>query len=31
MVPERMTAIVSQTGNAYEEGVGDAWHPIRRY
>lgn len=29
--PERVTAIVSQNGNAYEEGLGDAWHPIRRY
>jgi len=25
--PERMTAIVSQNGNAYEEGLGDAWAP----
>jgi len=23
--PERITAIVSQNGNAYEEGLGDAW------
>jgi len=29
--PERVTAIVSQNGNAYEEGLGDAWGPIRRY
>ena len=29
--PERMTAIVSQNGNAYEEGLGDAWGPIRKY
>ncbi len=29
--PERVTAIVSQNGNAYEEGLGDAWVPIRRY
>ena len=29
--PERITAIVSQNGNAYEEGFGDAWAPIRRY
>jgi len=29
--PERITAIVSQNGNAYEEGLGDAWAPIRRY
>lgn len=29
--PERVTAIVSQNGNAYEEGLGDAWDPIRAY
>src|SRR5262245_35574993 len=29
--PERVTAIVSQNGNAYEEGLGDAWDPIRTY
>jgi pimeloyl-ACP methyl ester carboxylesterase len=29
--PERITAIVSQNGNAYEEGLGDAWKPIRKY
>src|SRR5277367_512755 len=29
--PERVTAIVSQNGNAYEEGLGDAWQPIQRY
>ena len=29
--PERVTAIVSQNGNAYEEGLGGAWAPIRRY
>jgi len=29
--PERLTAIVSQNGNAYEEGLGDAWGPIRKY
>jgi pimeloyl-ACP methyl ester carboxylesterase len=28
---ERVTAIISQNGNAYEEGLGDAWAPIRRY
>lgn len=31
MHPERVTAIVSQNGNAYEEGLGDAWGPIRKY
>jgi pimeloyl-ACP methyl ester carboxylesterase len=29
--PERVLAIVSQNGNAYEEGLGDAWGPIRTY
>jgi pimeloyl-ACP methyl ester carboxylesterase len=29
--PERITAIVSQNGNAYEEGLGDSWNPIRAY
>jgi pimeloyl-ACP methyl ester carboxylesterase len=29
--PDRVTAIVSQNGNAYEEGLGDAWGPIRQY
>jgi pimeloyl-ACP methyl ester carboxylesterase len=29
--PERISAIVSQNGNAYEEGLGDAWGPIRKY
>ncbi len=29
--PERITAIISQNGNAYEEGLGDAWGPIRKY
>ena len=29
--PECVTAIVSQNGNAYEQGLGDAWAPIRRY
>jgi pimeloyl-ACP methyl ester carboxylesterase len=29
--PDRITAIVSQNGNAYEEGLGDAWGPIRKY
>jgi len=29
--PERVMAIVSQNGNGYEEGLGDAWAPIRRY
>jgi pimeloyl-ACP methyl ester carboxylesterase len=29
--PDRVTAIISQNGNAYEEGLGDAWAPIRRY
>jgi pimeloyl-ACP methyl ester carboxylesterase len=29
--PDRITAIVSQNGNAYEQGLGDSWAPIRRY
>ena len=29
--PERIAAIVSQNGNAYEEGLSDAWNPIRSY
>ncbi len=29
--PERVTAIVSQNGNAYEEGLGPSWAPIQRY
>jgi pimeloyl-ACP methyl ester carboxylesterase len=29
--PDRVTAIVSQNGNAYEDGLSDAWHSIRRY
>lgn len=28
--PERVTAIISQNGNAYEEGLGDSWAPIRQ-
>ncbi len=31
MAPERVTAIVSQNGNAYEEGLGVAWQPLQRY
>jgi pimeloyl-ACP methyl ester carboxylesterase len=31
MAPGRVTAIISQNGNAYEEGLGDAWQPIQRY
>ena len=27
--PERIAAIVSQNGNAYEEGLSDGWNPIR--
>jgi pimeloyl-ACP methyl ester carboxylesterase len=29
--PERITAIISQNGNAYEEGLSDGWDPIRAY
>jgi pimeloyl-ACP methyl ester carboxylesterase len=29
--PERITAIISQNGNAYEEGLSEGWNPIRTY
>src|SRR5271170_6759140 len=29
--PERITAIISQNGNAYDEGLSDGWNPIRAY
>jgi pimeloyl-ACP methyl ester carboxylesterase len=29
--PERISAIISQNGNAYEEGLSDGWPPIRAY
>lgn len=29
--PERVTAIVSQNGNAYEEGLAQGWEPIKAY
>ena len=29
--PERITAIISQNGNAYEEGLSQGWDPIRAY
>ncbi len=29
--PHRITAIISQNGNAYEEGLSDGWSPIRAY
>jgi pimeloyl-ACP methyl ester carboxylesterase len=29
--PERVTAIISQNGNAYAEGLSDGWKPIRAY
>jgi pimeloyl-ACP methyl ester carboxylesterase len=28
--PDRITGIVSQNGDAFEEGLGEAWPPIRR-
>lgn len=31
MHPERITAIISQNGNAYEEGLSEGWSPIRAY
>lgn len=29
--PERITTIISQNGNAYEDGLSDGWNPIRAY
>ena len=29
--PERIAAIISQNGNAYEEGLSEGWDPIRAY
>jgi pimeloyl-ACP methyl ester carboxylesterase len=29
--PKSITAIVTQNGNAYEEGLSDGWNPIRAY
>jgi pimeloyl-ACP methyl ester carboxylesterase len=29
--PERISAIVSQNGNAYEEGLSAGWNPIQKY
>jgi len=29
--PERITAIISQNGNAYEEGLNQGWNPIQKY
>jgi len=29
--PERVSAIISQNGNAYVEGLSDGWNPIRKY
>ena len=29
--PDRVTAIVSQNGTAYEVGLGESWAPIRKY
>jgi len=29
--PERINAIISQNGNAYEEGLSEGWNPIRTY
>jgi pimeloyl-ACP methyl ester carboxylesterase len=29
--PDRITAIISQNGNAYEEGLSEGWAPIRAY
>jgi pimeloyl-ACP methyl ester carboxylesterase len=29
--PDKITAIISQNGNAYEEGLSDGWNPIQKY
>jgi pimeloyl-ACP methyl ester carboxylesterase len=29
--PERISAIISQNGNAYDEGLSEGWNPIRAY
>ncbi|MCK9687011.1 alpha/beta fold hydrolase [Scleromatobacter humisilvae] len=29
--PERITALVTQNGNAYEEGLSEGWNPIQAY
>lgn len=29
--PERILAIISQNGNAYEEGLSEGWNPIQKY
>jgi pimeloyl-ACP methyl ester carboxylesterase len=29
--PERIAALISQNGNAYEEGLSSGWNPIRAY
>ncbi len=29
--PDRITAIITQNGNAYEEGLSEGWNPIRAY
>ena len=29
--PDKITGFVSQNGNAYLEGLGDAWDPIKKY
>jgi pimeloyl-ACP methyl ester carboxylesterase len=29
--PERVAAVISQNGNAYEEGLSQGWNPIQKY
>lgn len=29
--PERIAAVISQNGNAYEEGLSEGWNPIQKY
>ena len=29
--PDQVVVIISQNGNAYADGLGDAWDPIKKY
>jgi pimeloyl-ACP methyl ester carboxylesterase len=29
--PDKITAVITQNGNAYEEGLSEGWNPIQRY
>jgi pimeloyl-ACP methyl ester carboxylesterase len=30
-VPQKITAVITQNGNAYEEGLSEGWNPIQKY